>query len=438
MPANVTQSSLSFSAASLLGSTSDATGTPRAATRSATSSDSFSRMLAGQMSSTRSESRGAVQDTTASRGTERQQARETQRESSRSRENGNTEATRQRERTSNENTRASQPQKSAAEATDSQATTAGSNKAATPSSEDTAATGGDKAAQQTAATDAAAQQQQAGQPATALAGLPAAIAALMNKVAGEGTEGEAALADATDSGKPVTTGIVADDTSGKSLQNPADALRAAVDAKVSAADKPNFAAQAQAQAAAAASSAADRPATALQAGPGEAGSALQGAAALTALRHQVSSPQSTTPQLPVQTPAGQNGWAEDVGNKVVWMLGRAESKAELVLTPPNMGKVEVSIHLNGDQTTAHFVAASQAARDALEQALPRLREMLQQSGISLSQADVSTSGEQQAGTQDGSGKSGGGNRSVGGIEGTEGGSAPVWVKQTEGMVDTFV
>ncbi|NMG33185.1 flagellar hook-length control protein FliK [Azoarcus sp. TTM-91] len=433
MPANVTQSSFSFSAASLLGSTSDATGTPR----SATSSDSFSRMLAGQMSSTRSESRSAVQDTTASRSTERQQTRETQRESSRSRENDRTEASRQRQRSSNDNARASEPQQSTAEATDAKSAPPGSAKATKTSSEDTATTGGDKAAQQ-AATDAAAQQQQAAQPATALAGLPAAIAALMNKVAGEGAEGEAALADATDSGKPATTGIVADDTSGKSLQNPADALRAAVDAKVSAADKPNFAAQAQAQAAAATSSAADRPATALQAGPGEAGSALQGAAALTALRHQVSSPQSTTPQLPVQTPAGQNGWAEDVGNKVVWMLGRAESKAELVLTPPNMGKVEVSIHLNGDQTTAHFVAASQAARDALEQALPRLREMLQQSGISLSQADVSTSGEQQAGTQDGGGRSSGGSRSAGGIEGTEVGSAPVWVKQTEGMVDTFV
>jgi len=438
MPANVTQTSFTFSAASLLGSTSDATSSTRAAAQNATSSDSFSRMLAGQMSSTRSDSRSSVQDNISSRSTDRQQTRETQRESTRSRENGNTEATRQRERSNTENTRTNQPQKKdAAQASDSDSGTTATDKATAPTDDSTATTG-DKASQQVAATDAAAQQQQTAQPATALAGLPAAIAALMNKVAGESTDGEATLTDSADSGKPATTGIVADDTSGKSLQNPADALRAAVDAKVAAADKPNFAAQAQAQAAAATSTAADRPSTVLQAGPGEAGSALQGAAALTALRHQVSTPQSTTPQLPVQTPAGQSGWAEDVGNKVVWMLGRAESKAELVLTPPNMGKVEVSIHLNGDQTTAHFVAASQAARDALEQALPRLREMLQQSGISLSQADVSTSSEQQAGSQDGSGKSSGGNRSAGGIEAAEGGSAPVWVKQTEGMVDTFV
>lgn len=101
-------------------------------------------------------------------------------------------------------------------------------------------------------------------------------------------------------------------------------------------------------------------------------------------------------QLPVATPVGQRAWAEDVGTKLTWMVGRGESRAELVLTPPSMGKLGVSIHINGDQTTAHFVAATPAAREALEQAMPRLREMLQQSGINLGQTDVSTSGQHQA------------------------------------------
>ena len=143
-------------------------------------------------------------------------------------------------------------------------------------------------------------------------------------------------------------------------------------------------------------------------------------------------------QLPVATPAGRDAWAEDVGNQVRWMLGRAESKAELVLTPPNMGKLEVSITLNGDQTTAQFVASSQAARDALEQALPRLREILQQAGISLGQTNVSTSGEQGAGGE-GSER---GARSGRGIETSadtsEGASPNTWLRQHDGMVDTFV
>ena len=153
-----------------------------------------------------------------------------------------------------------------------------------------------------------------------------------------------------------------------------------------------------------------------------------------ALRGQAIAARPTVPQLPVGTPVGQDGWAEDVGNRVTWMLGRAESKAELVLTPPNLGKLEVSINLNGDQTTAQFIAASQAARNAIEQALPRLREVLAEAGISLGETSVSTSGEHQAGRDDGSGGRGRGH----GGGAVAGSAATNWLRQHDGMVDTFV
>jgi flagellar hook-length control protein FliK len=146
-------------------------------------------------------------------------------------------------------------------------------------------------------------------------------------------------------------------------------------------------------------------------------------------------------QLHVATAVGQRAWAEDVGTKLTWMVGRGESRAELVLTPPNMGKLGVSIHINGDQTTAHFVAATPAAREALEQAMPRLREMLQQSGINLGQADVSTSGQHQAREEAAA------HRSLypRGVAGTTGrddvplplsSSAP-WTRGSTGVIDTF-
>ncbi|NMG76408.1 flagellar hook-length control protein FliK [Aromatoleum diolicum] len=151
--------------------------------------------------------------------------------------------------------------------------------------------------------------------------------------------------------------------------------------------------------------------------------------------------QAQVPQLPVHTPAGQRVWAEDVGNRMMWMVGRHESKAELVLTPAHLGKLEVSIQINGDQTTAHFIAATSAARDALEQAMPRLREVLQQAGINLGQANVSTSSDQRAQQDSGSGGSRPGRGS--GLEsaGPEGLMASTassnWSHAGRGMVDTF-
>lgn len=99
---------------------------------------------------------------------------------------------------------------------------------------------------------------------------------------------------------------------------------------------------------------------------------------------------ATVQQLPVYTPAGQKGWTDEMSVRLSWLAQRGESKAELVLSPPNMGKLGVSLHMNGDQMTAQFVAASAATRDMLEQAMPRLRELLQQANIELAQADVST------------------------------------------------
>lgn len=145
-----------------------------------------------------------------------------------------------------------------------------------------------------------------------------------------------------------------------------------------------------------------------------------------------------TPRAVVTTPVGQNGWAEDVGNKVSLMLGRKESQADLVLTPSHLGKLEISLKVDGDQATASFIASTQAARDALDQALPRLREVLQQAGINLSQSDVNTSNPQSSGRgrEDQGAQRGYAGRGIEGI--AEVAPAAGLARYTQiGLVDTF-
>lgn len=169
----------------------------------------------------------------------------------------------------------------------------------------------------------------------------------------------------------------------------------------------------------------------------DAASALAGAASSATSPLRADAPVT---QLAVHTPAGQRAWAEDVGNRVIWMLGRNDSKAELVLTPAHLGKLEVSIQMNGDQTTAHFVAATSGARDALEQALPRLREVLQQAGINLGEANVSTSAEHHAQQRgQGFGRTRQGEEALDGLAGDGFVPAPVstWIQSGRGVVDIF-
>ena len=87
--------------------------------------------------------------------------------------------------------------------------------------------------------------------------------------------------------------------------------------------------------------------------------------------------------------------------------------------------------MNGEQTNASFVAASPAAREALEQALPRLREILADAGITLGQASVNAE----------SPRNGRGQETVEARGETRRGEAPTaapqWTRRGNGLVDTF-
>jgi flagellar hook-length control protein FliK len=157
----------------------------------------------------------------------------------------------------------------------------------------------------------------------------------------------------------------------------------------------------------------------------------QAAAAATAAR----------PVLPTHlaTPVDSADWPDAVGNRVVWMSGRDESRAELILTPPHLGKLEISLTVTGDTTTAHFTAANPAAREALEQAMPRLREMLEQAGVTLAESNVNTAPQDQPGERGNGRHFAGGRGTASGemIIDNVGTSAGRWIARGEGMIDTF-
>lgn len=107
------------------------------------------------------------------------------------------------------------------------------------------------------------------------------------------------------------------------------------------------------------------------------------------------------PRHEISTPVSSRNWADEVSQKVSWVATRDNGRAELVLNPAHLGRIEVSINMNGEHATAAFVAANATAREALQDAMPRLREVLAQSGIQLGQTsvDAGTSGQAQADQQ---------------------------------------
>ncbi len=105
----------------------------------------------------------------------------------------------------------------------------------------------------------------------------------------------------------------------------------------------------------------------------------------------------------IDVPVGHGEWGDRLVGKLSWLTARNMSVAEIHLTPPDMGPMEVKVRVHNEQANITVHAANPMVRDQLELHSHRLRDMLGEQGLSLSQFDVSDSPRQQTGEQAGEG-----------------------------------
>lgn len=99
---------------------------------------------------------------------------------------------------------------------------------------------------------------------------------------------------------------------------------------------------------------------------------------------------SSLPLLPLNTPAQSPNWSQDLGQRITWMAGQELKEAQIQMNPRHLGPIEVRISYGHEQQmTVNFVAHNSQARDMLDAALPRLREMFESQGLNLADANVS-------------------------------------------------
>lgn len=92
---------------------------------------------------------------------------------------------------------------------------------------------------------------------------------------------------------------------------------------------------------------------------------------------------------------GTTAWDQALGQKVVWMVNGEQQSASLTLNPPELGPLKVVLQVTNNQANATFVAAQPEVRQALEAAMPKLRDMLGDAGIQLGQASVDSGSPQE-------------------------------------------
>jgi len=90
----------------------------------------------------------------------------------------------------------------------------------------------------------------------------------------------------------------------------------------------------------------------------------------------------------VAAPIGHPSFGNDLAHRVLLFAGQRVQGAEISVTPGELGPIRVSIDLRGQEAAMQFSAAHPTTRAAIEDALPRLREMLAAQGLQLTHANV--------------------------------------------------
>ncbi|MBR7798945.1 flagellar hook-length control protein FliK [Undibacterium fentianense] len=91
---------------------------------------------------------------------------------------------------------------------------------------------------------------------------------------------------------------------------------------------------------------------------------------------------------------GSKAWDQAIGQKIVWMVAGGEQSAQLSLNPPDLGPLQVVLSISDNFVDASFVSSHLDVREAIESAVPKLREMMDNAGISLSGFSVSAESPQ--------------------------------------------
>ena len=148
----------------------------------------------------------------------------------------------------------------------------------------------------------------------------------------------------------------------------------------------------------------------------------------------------TEQSLRLEPRVGTPAWDGALAQKVTWMSNQQMQVAQLQLNPPDLGPMEVTLTVGTGpdaETRIEFTSPHLAVREALQSALPQLREMMENSGITLGSTTVSAESFQQqsqSGRQDNPSARSSDNLSQ---NSSEMAARSITTRSHDGMVDIF-
>ena len=96
------------------------------------------------------------------------------------------------------------------------------------------------------------------------------------------------------------------------------------------------------------------------------------------------------------TQSNKQQQATEMATHVRVLKNQGGGEAKINLHPAELGRMSISVSTDATDTKISFVVETSQARQAVEAAMPRLKELLEQSGLSLADSDVTEQHKQSA------------------------------------------
>jgi flagellar hook-length control protein FliK len=102
----------------------------------------------------------------------------------------------------------------------------------------------------------------------------------------------------------------------------------------------------------------------------------------------------------IAAPLGSAAWQTSISQHSLRLAANGDGRAELTLHPRDLGQIQVSLKLDAsNQTQLHFVSPHAHVREAIEAAMPQLRQAFAAGGLALGQASVGDQSQPRSGGQ---------------------------------------
>lgn len=112
--------------------------------------------------------------------------------------------------------------------------------------------------------------------------------------------------------------------------------------------------------------------------------------------------------LEIPATLGSPQWTDQFAEQVVWVGQSSSQSAVIKIHPEDLGPLEISVKVVDDLASVTIISHSSHVREMVDQAVPRLREMMAENGLNLANTSIGSDGKSRQSQQESGGSERGG------------------------------